>query len=183
MITRRRLRFLYGIETALELVTASSMFVIMLTFVTDAFGRYIFNSPIPWAYDLVSRLLLPATFFFALSSTLRENQHVNIDVVYQKLGIRVKNIAIMITSLFAVLLFFVIGALGARTTYQAYLTSETMSGAIEWPVWLYAAFIPIGVFPLVIRLVLRVHETWLRAQRLEPAPDLQPGKNSGVESL
>ena len=174
---------LFHIETAWERVTAAAMFVIMLTFVADAFGRYVLNTPIPWAYDMVSRLLLPAIFFFTLSSTLRENQHVNIDVVYQKLSMRAKNIAIMVGSLLAAGLFIVIGALGARTAYQAYLTSETMSGAIEWPVWLYAAFIPLGVFPLVVRLAIRVHETWLRARRGESAPDWQPGKNAGANSL
>jgi TRAP-type C4-dicarboxylate transport system permease small subunit len=183
MTPSRRLQLLYQIETAWERVTAAAMFVIMLTFVTDAFGRYVFNTPIPWAYDFVSRLLLPATFFFALSSTLRENQHVNIDVLYQKLSMRAKNIANMVGSLLAAGLFFVIGALGARTTYQAYLTGEKMSGAIEWPVWFYAAFIPLGVFPLVIRLAIRAHETWLRARRGESAPDWQPGKNAGAESL
>lgn len=48
MIISRTLRFLYRIETALKLVTAAAMFVIMLTFVADAFGRYVFNTSIPW---------------------------------------------------------------------------------------------------------------------------------------
>ena len=177
------LRVLYRVEAAWELLAAAAMFAIMLILVTDALGRYLFTAPLPWANDIVTRLLLPATFFFALSSTLRVNQHVNIDVVYRKLDMRAQNVAMMVCSMLAGGLFLVIGALGARTAYRAYLAGETMSGAIEWPVWWYATFVPLGALPLVIRLAVRARETALRARHGAAAPDWQPGSDPGAAGL
>jgi hypothetical protein len=49
MFISRKLRFLCRIETAWKLVTSAAMFVIVLKFVADAFGLYVFDILIPWA--------------------------------------------------------------------------------------------------------------------------------------
>ena len=55
-----------------------------------------------------------------------------------------------------------------------------MSGTIEWPVWLYSVFVPLGVFPLAIRLAMRARETGLRTWYGAAAPDWQPGHDAGA---
>lgn len=82
-VADRMLRVVYRIESAWDVLAAVAMFAIMLILAGDALGRYVLNSPLPWAHNVMSRLLLPAAFFFALSFTLRANLHVNIDVVYR----------------------------------------------------------------------------------------------------
>jgi TRAP-type C4-dicarboxylate transport system permease small subunit len=169
----------YRLETVLETMSALAMFAIMLILVADALGRYLITSPLPWAHDVVARVLLPAVFFLTLSSALRVNQHVNIDIVYDKLEPRGRGLATIISAALALALFVAIAAFGARAAHGAFVAGETMSGAIEWPVWLYMALVPIGVAPLVVRLAIRVVETARRVARGEPPPDFAPRKDDG----
>ena len=167
----RALALLFASEALLDRVAVAALFAIMLILTGDALGRYLFTAPIPWAHDVVSRVLLPAVFFFTVSSALRVNQHVHIDIVHEKLRPTVQNLATAIGCALAAVLFAVIGLLGARVAADAFASGERMSGAIEWPVWVYSAFVPIGIAPLVVRVVVRSLVSFRRALDGEPRLD------------
>jgi len=130
----------------------------------------------------VSRLLLPMVFFLTLGSALRVNQHVNIDVVFEKLSPRKRNLALAVGCTLAAAFFALVAVLGARVTLAAYETGERLSGAIEWPVWWFAALVPIGMAPLVVRLALRACVSVRRALSNAAPIDLAPRQDEGPEA-
>ena len=67
-------RLLGGIATLL-------MLAIMFIVFADVILRYAFNSPLPWAYDLISLYLMAGAYFFVLSGTFAAHAHVGVDIL------------------------------------------------------------------------------------------------------
>ncbi|MEM8741864.1 MAG: TRAP transporter small permease [Pseudomonadota bacterium] len=64
----------------LGLLASLFLFAMMLLVFTDVMGRYLFASPLPAAYELVS-LTMPAIIFCALPLTVLREGHVTVDLL------------------------------------------------------------------------------------------------------
>ena len=74
---------LRSVEAVFDAVTSLAMFVVMVLVSTDVAMRYLFNHPLSWSYDVISMYLMATVFLLALSSTLRHNHHVRVDILFQ----------------------------------------------------------------------------------------------------
>lgn len=148
------LRLLARVENALGWLAALAMIMMMIVVFCDVAMRYIFHSPLSWAYDLISLYLVAAVFYFSLSAAYSEGAHVNVDILQQsfpKAGIRLSEI---VTTAVGTLIFALITWFGALKTVDAFTENDVLSGAISWPTWPANALVPLGCGLLTLRLAL-----------------------------
>lgn len=150
-------RWLGGVTAPLaragEFLAAVAMFAIMIIAMTDVTARYVFNAPLPWSFDLIMWFLMPMVFFFALGSTALRRDHVDIDVIYDKLPAGLQRALAAFGLLLSIAVYGLIVYLGFGRAAGALASGELMNGALEWPTWIYLAFVPLGFGLMVIVLV------------------------------
>lgn len=145
---------LFVIDRVLRVLGALMMVATMIIVTVDVALRYAFNAPLGWSYDLIGIYLMAGIFFFLLSDTFRDNGHIAVDIVQNALGHRTRHICLAIVYLLSAILFCCIAWSGAQRAWSGYMAGEVLAGAIEWPIWLAAAFVPIGTGMLFLRLLL-----------------------------
>lgn len=148
-------RAIAALETVSMALAAAAMFAMMLIIVADVAARYLFKSPLPWSFDIISLYLMPAAFFLALSGTLHKEHHVNVDIVVNAVPPRVASTMKAIGAALALVVFLGIIYAAALRAWEAYATRAVTSGVIEWPTWVSAAFVVVGAGVLLLRGMFR----------------------------
>lgn len=143
------------IEDALGWLSAAAMFAIMLIVFCDVIMRYVFHSPLSWAYDLISLYLVAAVFFLSLSAAYSEGAHVNVDILQQTFPPRAIRLTELVTTAIGALVFALITYFGTLRTIDAYASRDVLSGAIPWPTWPSLALVPLGCGLMTLRLVVQ----------------------------
>ena len=144
------------IEAVCQAIAMALILAIMLIVFSDVVGRYVFNSPIPWAYDVVNLYLMAGVFFLALSYTYAAHAHIGVDILLNKLpsaGIRLIE---CITCLVAIPLFGLMAKAGINRSYENWTNGDVVSGPIAWPTWIGPGFMALGASLLVLRLAFRL---------------------------
>lgn len=132
------------------------LFAIMVIVVVDVALRYLFNAPLGWSYDLISLYLMVALFFLALSVTQRDDHHVRVDIVFRHVSPRVRHSMELVGYLLTAVVLAGIVYQGSVKFWISWQNNDVMAGAVPWPTWLGAAFVPLGVGLLLLRLVFSV---------------------------
>lgn len=130
------------------------MLVMMLLTAVDVVMRYVFNTPLAWAFDLVTHYLLVAAFFFSFSIALRMGEHVAVDFFVRKFHPGARRAAMALAWTACGILAGVITVAAAHEAWLAWRQGEVIAGVIPWPVWVQKAVIALGMAPLTIRLLL-----------------------------
>lgn len=147
-------RGLAAIERALTVIAALCLFAIMSLVVADVFMRYVLNRPFDFTYDLIGGYLLAAVFFFTLSDAFREHAHVNVDILVAHFPEHARRLSEIVTALVGLFVFALVTALGYERALDNYQQGDVLAGAIAWPTWVSAAFVPLGCAVLTLRLAL-----------------------------
>lgn len=134
-------------------IAAASLLGIMAIMVLDATLRYAFNNPLSWAFEVITMYLMVAAFFFALSHTLRRNEHIFVEFFCSRLRPRARHLVTVLVYLPTIALFS--GALwrSAIVTWDAYIGKEVTAGVVQWPTWTAKIIVPIGLGLLVLRMI------------------------------
>lgn len=149
-------RWLQRIELLCQWLTGLLIVAIMLIVFGDVIGRYLFNSPFRWAYDLINLYLMAGLFFLALSFTHAAHAHVGVGIIVQKLSDNGRRCAECLTCLVALPLFGLMCRAGAGRAWINWQNGDAMSGLIAWPTWVGAAVMAFGSGVLVLRLAFRL---------------------------
>ncbi len=128
--------------------------VMVLTLVIgyEIFSRYLLNQPTKWAFDL--SYMIGGTFFLLGEAwTLKEKQHVRIDIFYNRFSAKGRAI---IDIVFYLLLFFPlwIGILYALIPYVLFswdMGEKSMQGYWQPIIYPFKTVMPIGVFLLLLQ--------------------------------
>lgn len=126
----------------------------MLSINLEIVMRYFFNRPQIWVNELTSESLLFITFLGA-AWVLRNDSHVNVDMLIAQLNQRTQIIINIITSFIAVILFFIITWISASVTWQQYQGGYYNPTFLEIPSAFILFIIPVGSFVLFIQLIKR----------------------------
>jgi TRAP-type C4-dicarboxylate transport system permease small subunit len=125
--------------------------------VVDVVMRYGFNSPLAFAYDLITQYLLVAAFFLALSYTLRVGGHMNVDMLLVAIRSERARAALRLTAdALSIAFFLALLYAGYVTAQDSWSRGERLVGALPLPVWISQAFVPLGVALLLLRLACRI---------------------------
>ncbi len=152
-------------ERLAMILAVAALLLIMTLMTADALARYGLNRPLSFVFELVGSYLMVAAFFLALSHTLREDGHVSIDGMVKLLPARLRHAVAVVVWLLAVVFFVLVFIEGIGLTWENWQSGAAKMGAILWPKWLSAIFVPIGVGLLILRLLHRLLESLLLAVR------------------
>lgn len=143
-------------EDVLARIAAAIMFFIMVIVVIDVTGRYFFNSPLDWSYELTTLYLMSAVFFFSLSPTMRHEHHVRVDILFNYVSVRTRSTMKVIGYVLSIVLFALIFSQGLKRAWSDWASDGIIDGAFAWPTWVSSAIVPLGVGLLTLRLVQRL---------------------------
>lgn len=148
---RKLLIFVEELSLAIAVIcVAAIMFIVSC----DAFARYALHSPLPWAFELITYYLMIATVYFALSSTFRNGDHINIDLFRVHIPPVLRSRLDAVWSLLAAVIFAIMTDGAWEELTRAYEQKEFLPGYIAWPAWVSYAPIVIGCAIMTLRLVL-----------------------------
>lgn len=134
--------------------SALGVLAMMVVVVIDVLGRYLFNSPLTWSYDLVSIYLMPFIMFLALSNTFRRNNHISVDILYANFGATMKRLSRFLTALIVLATVTPIAWLAYLQAVGRYASNSMIAGSILWPTWIPSAFLAAGTALLILRALL-----------------------------
>ncbi len=144
-----------GVETWLERVAAACLLAVMLIVFVDVGSRYLAARPFSWSYELIGMYLMPAIFYFAVSSTLAAHHHVSVDLLRPRMPRALVRIVESLGSAATGLVFGAIAWLFAGSAWHKLAAGEVVMGVVEWPSWIPDAIVAIGASAMTLRLAGR----------------------------
>ncbi|WP_346911060.1 TRAP transporter small permease [uncultured Roseibium sp.] len=164
-------RVLIGLEHIAVWFGIAGLGAIMLLVSADTLGRYFFNAPLQFQYELTSHYLMGMTSLVALSWGVRRGAHIRISLIDDYLGPRLRGLLFGFNFLLAAAVMAVICFYSAAEALRSWSDAEVFFGVVDWPVWLAHIWVPIGCGLLALRLVFDgvlvivdpTHATLLRA--------------------
>lgn len=147
-------RIVAALERSFGAIANLSVALTMIILAIDAVSRYLFNKPMPWAYDFVSRYLMVAIFYGGLSLTLRENAHIRVLFFRKYLGRYLKPLLDATVYLASCALFASISYLTLKASIREFMNNEMFVGAYLWPVWITTIMIAVGSLCFTLRLAV-----------------------------
>ena len=124
---------------------------LMLIVTLDVVLRYVFNSPLPWGRD-VNGLLLLITIFSALPHAWDRGYHIRMEVFYNRLPGRARNLADVATAAAGILFLGLMGIQALRFTIYMAATGETGEDLLL-PFWPFMAYMGFCSLVLAARLI------------------------------
>ncbi|MCC7275303.1 MAG: TRAP transporter small permease [Alphaproteobacteria bacterium] len=171
MLVRGSVRAIVLVEAVARLAAAVMMAAVMLIVVADVVLRYVFNSPLAWAYDFVSLYLMVGIFFLVLSDSYMAGALVSVDLLQQLMPAAVRGPVDLLIAAVGFVVFALIAYVGGVEAVGSFLGDDVVAGAIAWPTWPGHAFVPVGAGLLAIRLLLHfVVRAAALATGYEPPP-------------
>lgn len=150
--------FISKIEGLLVLLCSLAIIAAMILTTTDVVMRYMFKSPIPWAFDFIMLYLMPAAYYLAFSYGMKTGTHLAVDFFINYMPAFVlKYICPVILLLGSILMFYISWRL-FQETWERLVDGHTMFGPVAWLTWPTAAIIGISFFIFAIRIVLVVFQ-------------------------
>jgi len=129
------------------LATVGAIFILLMAiYITaDVGGRYLFNSPVPAAFE-IAKTLMAFIAFLALAYTLSRGGHLRLGFVYQRFGPRGQAVVDILSSFIGLILFGVITWQAAGWAWEAWQTKEYMEGILKIPYFPAKVGFTIGAF-------------------------------------
>ncbi len=115
----------------------AAMLLVPLTLATcwEVFSRYVMRAPTVWAYE-IGYLLTGSHFLFGLAYTLREREHIRIDIFSGNFSPRTRGIIDLIVYCIVIpLLIWITIALGQHFWIGWSRNEHTGQSAMNMPVW------------------------------------------------
>ncbi len=127
---------------------------IMLGTAADVLARYLLGTSILWMFEIVEYSLLFITFL-AAAWLLREEGHVKMDLVLNRLKPGASTLLNIITSILSALICLVITWYGVEISWSNFQKGIVLGTILEPPKFILLAIIPVGSFLLFIQFLRR----------------------------
>jgi TRAP-type C4-dicarboxylate transport system permease small subunit len=151
-------RILHLLDKTMEGMTFAAgglLVFIMLAVCADVLLRTFFRIPQMWVTEVTEVLLLYITFL-ASAWLLRDEGHVRVDILINRLKPRTVAFLGIISSLIGVLVSLVLTVFGTTVTWDYHLRGVYTPTAMEFPVWLILLVIPVGSAALFFQFLRRL---------------------------
>ncbi len=143
-----------------ELIPSCGFVLLFITFMITIVSRYVFNTPVPWTYE-VSVLAYMWIMFFAVGLAFKNKDHVVFSLLYDTLSDRGKFLTqILSDALIALLLI-----LSFVPCFDSWISKEMITGVLKIPypiafapfMWMYAELIVRSIISIVSNI--KVYKT------------------------
>jgi len=149
-------RILSGIEYVTDTGAIIAMALAMLVVCAEVFFRYLLNSPLAWATDVLVLYVLPALFFFGLPGSYSRGAHVSVDIICNYISARPQLWLHVLARMVAIGVFFAFFIYGGSRFLETWNSGEMLpSPVVNWPIWPSTILVPIGSGLAFLRAVER----------------------------
>jgi len=149
---RNFIRLFDGTLSCFGVIASIMIFLAMLGVTANVFLRYVFVSPIQWMLEVTEYLLLWITFLGA-AWLLRDEGHVKMGLILDRLAPRTQSLINTITSIVAAIACFILAWYGTELTIDMF-QRRLYRLTILSPLFFYiVAIIPIGSYLLSIEFL------------------------------
>lgn len=142
----------------MALLAAILLAFVMLLVNAEVISRRFFNKPLVWELEITEYCLLFITFLGA-AWLLKEEGHVRMDLLLNRLTPRSQNLLNVITSVIGIIVCFIFTWYGARLTLEYFQTNYYIGGSylmpLKGPIMMV---IPIGTFMLTIQFMRQTYK-------------------------
>ena len=128
----------------------------LITVCIDVVMRYFFNRPTGWVLQFSEYILLYIPFL-AAAFVLREESHIRVDIVLNRLTGKTRSLINMVTSLLACLVLAILTYYGTYITIDFYQRKVPTLKYLKIPEFLVIMVIPIGCFLFSIQFIRRAY--------------------------
>lgn len=135
-------------------VAGCILIFIMLSVCMDVILRTFFKMPQIWVTEVIEVMLLYITFM-GTAWLLREEGHVQVDIIISRLSPRTVSFLGILSSLIGIFISIVLTTFGASVTLDYYHRGVYTPSAMEIPVYLILIIIPIGSLFLLAQFIRR----------------------------
>ena len=154
-------RILWGIKKIVDTLTACGALIggiftgIMTVIVGYAVvGRYILNRPIGWSEEIAMYLMVWAVFLGA-AYTLKEDAHIGVDVVVERLRPRLKKAFRIFHYCVGVIIFSIFFYKGIQMVALS-IKMNALSMAIDFPLYIAHLSVPVGSVILILQCLSKL---------------------------
>jgi len=155
-------KLLDRIEKALDAVLVLMMIVMGGAVVLQVISRYIFNSPTSWSEELARYLFVWITFLGA-AVVIRKRRHVDVTVLTDRLPPAAAKVVYLVADLSVL---FMLGALTWAGAGLAVMAHRQLSAAMDLPMSLAYAAMPVGTGLMFAFLVATMIWEWKEGRRI-----------------
>jgi len=147
-------------------MSALAILAATLIIVEQVWVRYLFNAATIWQVEIAVYLLIAATFLGAPYG-LKQNAHINIDILVVWLPERVRSRLDILTSFLALLFCLVLAWRGCVMWWEAFEGGWKSSSLLSVPLVYPYALLPLGMILTSLQYVIRLMDltSALRAQK------------------
>ena len=153
-MAKRFFRIFDYILNAMAFLAGIILVFIMLSVGLEVILRYFFNRPMIWVTEVTECLLLYTTFL-GTGWLLREEGHVKVDIILDRLKGRTTAVLGIFSSLVGIFVSIMLVFYGMSVTWNYFKRGIYTPTAMEIPVAAILLIIPIGSFILLIEFVRR----------------------------
>jgi TRAP-type C4-dicarboxylate transport system permease small subunit len=144
-------------ESVLIYSAIGSTFIMMCLTTADALGRYLFNWPIPVAYDITEKYLMPMALSLGLIYAYRSGSFIRVtflaDHLPKQVKLLVNNLVQVISTVYAVALVVTT----IKRAFQAKVSGMTIA-SMNVPVWPAYLLIFVGLFFMTLLMLFDLRQ-------------------------
>jgi TRAP-type C4-dicarboxylate transport system permease small subunit len=156
-LSSRTGRFLDRIMVGFAWLAGVLMMFSLLAVCTDVVMRYFFNRPIPGVlqFSEYSLLYIP---FLAAAYVLREDSHIKIDIVLNRLNPKAQSLINMVTSILGSVVLLILAYYGGYITLDYYRRQVPTLEYFKIPEFLVIMVIPVGCFFFSVQCMRKAYD-------------------------
>ena len=141
---------------SIEVVCAALLILLTLTMGAQVVARYLLAAPFIWADEVVGLAFTWLTFL-AAAVTLKHHGHIAFTFFIELFDPPVRRVAQTVIALVVVGFLGVLAVMGVRMTL---LVHPQLSAALEWPMSVYYAALPVGAVLMLYYTARQVFGLW-----------------------
>lgn len=156
---------LMWLRTLVVTVSGIGLLALMFVMAGDVLGRYLFNRPIPGAYELVE-YLMAIIVPFSIAYSAAQKCHVGVDILVEKLPRRSRAVVDIITELTTIVLVGILIWQGWLGFFEAQSsTSSIRSAVLQIPNAPFLLAVPLGFMAFAVFMLVHIIATIREACR------------------
>ncbi|MFC1906962.1 TRAP transporter small permease [Chloroflexota bacterium] len=130
--------------------------LMMLEVCADVVMRYFLNRPIPWTIEF-NQYAMTFVLFLGAAWVLRDEGHVVMDIVINRLGSRSRKLTNGITSIIAAIVCGIVTGYGIDKNIDYVQTGYIFGDVLNIPAFSLQFIVPLGMFLLTIQFLRRAY--------------------------
>ncbi len=138
-------------------IAGGLMMLALVAVCADVLMRYFFNRPLPWVLQISEYILLYIPFL-AAAYVLREESHIRVDILLNRLGRRIRNRFHAVTSALGCGVLLVLAYYGTVITVDYCRRGVPTIKYLKIPEFLVIAVIPFGCFLFGLQFLRRAKD-------------------------